>query len=134
MGNRLFIGNLSWDATEDELCSFLGPSVTGVKIINDRETGRSRGFGFAEAIDDDSAAEVMAEFDGKAFRGRDLRINEAAERPQRSGGGRGRSSDGGGGHRPTNDGGFRPEVEDRRGRRGKRRQRGDDFGGGHESY
>lgn len=131
MGNRLFVGNLSWDATEDELRSFLGDSVTGVKIINDRETGRSRGFGFVEATDDAEAARIASEFDGRLFMGRELRINEAHEREQRprSNGG-GYRGHGGDSFPPRDDG---PPVEERRRRgkgRGRRRRDQDDYGYG----
>jgi RNA recognition motif-containing protein len=128
MGNRLFVGNLSWEASEGELRSFLGDSVTGVKIINDRETGRSRGFGFVETESSDAAADIIAQFDGRDFMGRELRINEAHDRPQRSSGGYG--GDRGGGRPEHRDGGGGG------GKRGKRRRRGgdgygDDFGGGY---
>lgn len=87
VGNRLFVGNLSWDATEDELRSFLGDSVVNVKIVTDRDTGRSRGFAFVETTDAEAAQEVMRIQHGAIFMGRDLRINEAHERPSGGGGG-----------------------------------------------
>ena len=87
MSNRLFIGNLPWSATEEELLEFFGDRVTNVKIIADRESGRSRGFGFAEAESSEAARVVISEFNGRVFMGRDLRINEAEERKPSGGGG-----------------------------------------------
>ena len=133
MGNRLFIGNLSWEATEDELRLFLGgDTVTSVKIISDRETGRSRGFGFVEMSDDDEAKRVITELDGRLFGGRELRINEAHEkeqRPRSSSGGGGGGYQGRSGPPPRDDG---PPVEEkRRGKGSRRRGRDqDDYGGG----
>jgi RNA recognition motif-containing protein len=90
---RIYVGNLSWNTSEDELRDFFAPfgSVTSVSIITDRDTGRSRGFAFVE-MDDADAVRAIQEANGKELGGRSLRIDEAQER-QRGGGGGG----GGGG-------------------------------------
>jgi len=91
---KLYVGNLSWstaDADLTEMFSQFG-EVTSARVITDRETGRSRGFGFVE-MDDSSAEKAMKELDGQEFQGRNLRVNEAQEKPRRTGGGGG----GGGG-------------------------------------
>lgn len=90
---RMYVGNLPYTTNDDELRGIFeefGP-VTDVKVIMDRETGRSRGFGFVE-MEDDSARNAMAQLNGQEIGGRTLRVNEAEER-QRGGGGGG----GGGG-------------------------------------
>jgi len=97
MGNRLYVGNLSWDTTEDSLIAALsegGRQVKEVSIMTDRETGRSRGFAFAEMATDADAQSAIAALDGKALDGRNLTVNEARPRQPRPGGGGG----GGGGY------------------------------------
>jgi RNA recognition motif-containing protein len=81
VSKRLFVGNLPFRATEDELRSFFEGhgTVHSVAIITDRQTGRSRGFGFVE-MDDTEADAAMSELDGKEFAGRNIRISEARER------------------------------------------------------
>ncbi len=93
---KIYVGNLPWTATEDELRQFFGAygDVHSVAIIMDRDTGRSRGFGFVE-MDDPDGERAIAEGNGKPMGGRPLRINQAQER-QRSGPGGG---GGGGGRR-----------------------------------
>jgi RNA recognition motif-containing protein len=86
---RLYVGNLPWTATEDEvrqLFSNVG-EVSDVALITDRDTGRSRGFAFVE-MDTEGAQKAIAEYDGYDMGGRPLRVNEAQER-QRGGGGGG---------------------------------------------
>jgi RNA recognition motif-containing protein len=93
---KLYVGNLPWTATEDdlrELFSTIG-EVQSANLILDRETKRSRGFAFVEMSQED-AERAISQLNGKDFQGRDLRINEAQEKPRRSGGGGG----GGGGGR-----------------------------------
>jgi len=94
---KLYVGNLSWGTTEDQLKDmFAGQgSVEDVKIITDRETGKSRGFGFVTMASDDEAAKAITEFHGKEVGGRALMVNEAREREGGAGGGR---SGGGGGY------------------------------------
>ena len=87
---KLYVGNLSWgtaDADLTELFSQFG-EVTSARVITDRETGRSRGFGFVE-LDDAAAEKAMKDLDGQEFQGRNLRVNEAQEKPRRTGGGGG---------------------------------------------
>ena len=87
---KLYVGNLPFSATDDELRNLFGQhgNVHSVALINDRETGRPRGFGFVE-MDDDAAVAAMQALDGADMGGRALRVNEAQER-QRGGGGGGR--------------------------------------------
>lgn len=97
MGKRLFVGNLAWAATDQDLIDLLGVGVVGAKVIMDRETGRSRGFAFVETESDADAVRIMHEFNGSELHGRAMRINEAEERtrsdrPHSSGGGGGGGS------------------------------------------
>ncbi|MCU7853483.1 MAG: RNA-binding protein [Candidatus Thiodiazotropha sp. (ex Monitilora ramsayi)] len=87
---KLYVGNLPWSATEDdirELFTDIG-EVQSANLILDRETRRSRGFAFVEMSQAD-AERAISQLNGKDFQGRDLRINEAQEKPRRSGGGGG---------------------------------------------
>lgn len=94
---KLYVGNLPWSATEDEVTQLFAQhgNVESVALINDRETGRPRGFGFVE-MDDDGATKAMSALDGHEMNGRPLRVNEAQERPRRTGGGGGGYGGGGG--------------------------------------
>ena len=94
---KLYVGNLPWSTTEDELRQMFGSlgEVESVALITDRETGRSRGFAFVE-MDSDGAEKAINEYNGKDMDGRALRVNEAQDKPRRSGGGGG---GGGGGNR-----------------------------------
>ncbi len=97
MTMRLYVGNLPFRATEDELQHTFEEfgTVTSATIINDRETGRSRGFGFIEFANEDDGHNAIKEMNGKAMHGRPLVVNEARERQQRSGGGGGGGGRGG---------------------------------------
>jgi RNA recognition motif-containing protein len=102
MGTRLYVGNLSFNTTEDTLRKALsegGRVVKEVSLPSDRETGRPRGFAFAEMGSDADAKAAIEALDGKELDGRPLRVNEAQERAPRSGGGGGggRGGYGGGG-------------------------------------
>ena len=93
MGTRLYIGNLSFDTTEDTLRAALsedGRNVKDVHVMSDRETGRPRGFAFAEMANESDAQAAIQALDGNELDGRALKVNEARERPQRGGGGGGR--------------------------------------------
>jgi RNA recognition motif-containing protein len=94
---KLYVGNLPYSATEDELREYFGQhgEVHSVALINDRATGRPRGFGFVE-MDDEGAQKAISALDGQEFGGRNLRVNEAQDR-RPGGGGRGRGGFGGGG-------------------------------------
>ena len=84
MNKRLYVGNLSYSATEDELrtlFSDVGP-VVDVTIISDRDTGRSKGFGFVEMETEDAAAKAIEALDGQELGGRAVTVAEA--RPRRS--------------------------------------------------
>ena len=96
MGNRLYVGNLPFSAQPETLRQAFAASgdVTDVHIVSDRETGQSRGFGFVTMGNANEAAKAIGAMNGAMLDGRALRVNEAEEKPQRSGGGRG--SQGGG--------------------------------------
>ena len=95
---KLYVGNLPFSATDEEVTALFGQhgTVHSVALINDRETGRPRGFGFVE-MDDDAAVAAMQALDGSEMGGRALRVNEAQDRPRRGGGGGGGYGGGGGG-------------------------------------
>ena len=106
MGNRLYVGNLSFNITEDALRAALeeaGGTCKDIHIVSDRETGRPRGFAFAEMADDAQAQAVIQAMDGKELDGRNLTVNEAKPRAAKGGGGGG---GGGGGHRGGGGGGW----------------------------
>jgi len=103
MGNRLYVGNLSFDTNEETLHQAFAQfgDVQEARIVTDRETGRSRGFAFVSMVDEQGAKEAIAQMNGAMVDGRALRVNEAEDRPQRGGGGGGfggggRSGGGGG--------------------------------------
>ena len=89
MSMKLYVGNLSFDTTTQDLEELFAQSgtVQSANIINDRETGRSRGFGFVEMSSKEEGEAVISEFNGKEVNGRSLTVNEAKEREARSGGG-----------------------------------------------
>ncbi len=100
MSSKLYVGNLSFSATEQDLEEVFGEigTVESVNIIEDRDTGRSRGFGFVEMSSQEEAQNAIAELDGKEVEGRNLKVNEAKPRENRGGGGGGgRGGRGGGG-------------------------------------
>ena len=101
MNNRLYVGNLSFDTTENDLQDLFaacGP-VTEVNVVMDRSTNRPRGFGFVTMSTDEAAAAAIEQINGKNVQGRDLTVNLARPREERSesGGGRSRGGYGGGG-------------------------------------
>src|SRR5262245_24468145 len=110
MSKNLYVGNLPFQTTADDLREAFGQfgTVTRAQIINDRETGRSRGFGFVEMSE--GADEAIANLHGAQFQGRTLTVNEAKPREERP-----RTGGGFGGGRPRGNGGF-----DRRGGGGGR--------------
>jgi RNA recognition motif-containing protein len=91
MAKKLYVGNLSYNTTEDSLRNLFGGfgSVVSVKIIFNRDTGESKGFGFVEMGSDEEANAAIAGANGHEFDGRQLRVNEAMDKPrrERSGGG-----------------------------------------------
>ena len=96
MSNRLYVGNLSFHTNEETLRGLFTPfgDVDQVRIVTDRETGRSRGFAFVSMADSRGASEAMSQMNGAMVDGRDLRVNEAEDRQQRDGGGGYRGGDG----------------------------------------
>lgn len=96
---NIYVGNLSYDATEDDLRSAFGDhgEVTSVAIITDRDSGRSKGFGFVEMASDDDARKAIEAIDGSEITGRQVKVNEARPREDRGGGGGGRGGGGRGG-------------------------------------
>lgn len=97
MGSRLYVGNLPFSASDVQLKSFLeegGYQVSSVRIITDRETGRSRGFAFVDMTTSEDAQALIKNFNGREFQGRALTINEARERQPHTGGGGDRRSGG----------------------------------------
>jgi RNA recognition motif-containing protein len=99
MNQRLFVGNLAFQTTEDNLRSAFAAhgSVVDAKIITDRETGRSRGFGFLTMANEQEATAAIAAMNGAMIDGRALRVNEAEERRPGGGGGPGGRPGGPGG-------------------------------------
>jgi cold-inducible RNA-binding protein len=91
MGTRLFVGNLSFNTTEDTLRNVFtetGLNTTEIKMVTDRETGRPRGFAFVEMVDQASATKAIDALNGRELDGRELNVNEARERAPRMGGAR----------------------------------------------
>ena len=92
MTKKLYVGNLSYNTTEDSLRSVFSGfgTVESVKIIIDRETNNSKGFGFVEMSSEEEAKAAIAGTNGHEYDGRQLRVNEAIDKPRRergSGGG-----------------------------------------------
>ena len=107
MSKKLFIGGLSWGTTDASLGEAFEQfgEITEAKVITDRETGRSRGFGFVTFVDAAAADTAIAQMDGQALDGRTVRVNEAQER-KRGGGGGHRGGGGGGGYGGGGGGGY----------------------------
>ncbi|MEM7246200.1 MAG: RNA-binding protein [Acidobacteriota bacterium] len=95
---KIFVGNLPWNTTEADLREFFEQygQVHSAAVVTDRETGRSRGFGFIE-MDPEAADNAISGADGQDFGGRPLRVNEAQSRRGGGGGGGGGGGRGGGG-------------------------------------
>lgn len=110
MSARLFIGNLSYNATEEDLrsafndCGFMVKKAT---IVTDRDTGQARGFGFIELDDAGRAKDALTVMDGTVIAGRPIRVNEAHEKERRG---------------PSGGGGA-PQTSERRPQRGRREER-----------
>jgi len=100
MGKKLYVGNLTYEVTASELEQMFQPfgTVQSAQIISDRDTGRSKGFGFVEMSSDAEAQAAIAGMSGKEMGGRTVTVNEAKPREERGGGG-GRGGYGGGGRR-----------------------------------
>jgi RNA recognition motif-containing protein len=110
MSKRLYVGNLKYTVTSAQLQELFEQygAVSSASVLSDRETGRSRGFGFVEMMDDDEALSAIESLDGQDFDGRRLTVNEARPRTPSGGGGEGGyrgGGDGGGGYRGGGAGG-----------------------------
>jgi RNA recognition motif-containing protein len=88
---NIYVGNLHYDTREDDLKSVFAEygEVSSVKIITDRETGKSRGFAFVTIDDNEKGAQAIEELNGAEVNGRTLRVNEAVDKRSNDGGGRG---------------------------------------------
>jgi cold-inducible RNA-binding protein len=103
MGNRLYVGNLSFSTTSDTIRQAFGQAgeVTDIHIVTDRDSGKPRGFAFVTMGSQQAAVDAVQKLNGQVLDGRPVRVREAEDRPPRTGGG------GGGGFRdgPRRDGG-----------------------------
>lgn len=127
MGIKLYVGNLPFSSSDTELAGLFERhgEVTSVKIVTDRETGRSRGFAFVEFANREEGEAAMEALNGHSLGGRALTVNEARPQERRGGGGGGGGGFGGGGGGGRSGGGSRGGWgDDDRGGRG-----GDDRGG-----
>ena len=99
MSKKLYVGNLSFQTTSQDLQDFFAQAgtVESASVITDRDTGQSKGFAFVEMSTDEEAAAAIEQFNGRELDGRMLRVNEARPRESRPGGGGGRGFGGGGG-------------------------------------
>lgn len=98
MGKKLYVGNLPFSVTDESLGEMFAQvgQVTSAKVIMDRDSGRSKGFGFVEMNSDEEAANAISQFNGQDFNGRPLTVNEARPMaPREGGGGGGRGGFGG---------------------------------------
>jgi RNA recognition motif-containing protein len=109
MGRKLYVGNLTYGVTNSDLEKMFEPfgRVESAQVIMDRDTGRSKGFGFVEMGSDQEAQAAIAAMSGKEVEGRQLTVNEAKPREDRGGGGGGRGYGGGGGRGGYGGGGGR---------------------------
>ncbi len=98
MGRKLYVGNLPYTATEQDLSDkFVAfGTVLSVRLITDRDTGRTKGFGFIEMASEAEAHAAIDSLDGTDYVGRPMKVNEARPQQKRSGGGGGRGAYGGG--------------------------------------
>ncbi|HEY2663855.1 MAG TPA: RNA-binding protein [Candidatus Binataceae bacterium] len=91
MGRRLYVGNLAWAVSDNDLRDLFAEAgeVQNAQVIVDRETNRSRGFGFVEMASDEAAESAIKKFNGRDLKGRAIRVNEAQSRTGGGGGGGG---------------------------------------------
>jgi RNA recognition motif-containing protein len=134
MATKLYVGNLPFQTTSDDLRDHFAQAgnVESAQVVEDRMTGRSRGFGFVEMTTAEEAAAAIEQFNGKDFNGRNLTVNEARPRTDRGGGGYGGGGNRGGGYGGGGGGGYgggggggrgRDRDRDRRGSRNDREPR-----------
>ena len=132
MSNKLYVGNLSFRVTSEDLQEYFAGAgtVESANIVMDRETGRSRGFGFVEMASDEDANNAIAQFNGQEYDGRSMVVNEARPRED-GGGGRGGNRGGGGGRGGYGGGGGRSGGGGRGGYGGGGNRGGGGGGGGY---
>jgi RNA recognition motif-containing protein len=114
MSTKLYVGNLDFGTSNQDLSDLFAEigTVESANVVEDRETGRSRGFGFVEMASKEEADTAISQLDGKEVNGRNLKVNEAKPREDRGGrgggggGGRGGYGGGGGGNRGGGGGGY----------------------------
>jgi RNA recognition motif-containing protein len=101
---NIYVSNLSFNVQDEDLKEFFAPygEVSSAKIINDRETGKSRGFGFVELADDEAAKKAIAELDGATVEGRAIKVMEAKPKEDKPRGGGGGFRGGSGGYNSGN--------------------------------
>ena len=109
MSTKLYVGNLSFRVSSDDLFEHFAQAgtVESANVVQDRETGRSRGFGFVEMATAEEATAAIAQFNGQEYDGRNLVVNEARPREEGGGGRGGRGGGGGGGRGGYGGGGGR---------------------------
>src|SRR6186713_3446665 len=100
MTNKLYVGNLAFTTSSQDLQELFASAgtVQSASVVEDRDTGRSRGFAFVEMSSEEEATSAIEQFNGKEISGRALKVNEAKPRENRGGGGRGFSDNRGGGY------------------------------------
>ncbi len=105
---KIYVGNLSYDVAESDLEQAFGEfgQVTSVNILKDRRTGESKGFGFVEMAEVSEGQAAIKEMNGKELMGRELKVDQAKEKPARPGGRGGFGGRGGGERRPGGGGGY----------------------------
>ncbi len=98
MSKKLYVGNLPWSVTSSDLEALFSPygAVQSAEVVSDRETGRSRGFGFVQMESQEASDQAISALHESEFQGRNLTVNEARERTSGGGGGGGRGGYGGG--------------------------------------
>jgi RNA recognition motif-containing protein len=108
MAKNIYVGNLAWEVTADELLGLFQQhgNVARAQVITDRETGRSRGFGFVEMGNDEEAQKAIDALNNTPYKGRPLTVNEAKPREERGGGGYGGGGGGYGGGSRRGGGGY----------------------------
>ena len=108
MSMKLYVGNLSFNTSNQDLSELFAQigTVETATVVEDRETGRSRGFGFVEMASKEEGEKAIAELNGKEVDGRELKVNEAKPRENRGFGGGGGGNRGGGGGGNWNSGGY----------------------------
>lgn len=131
MSNKLYVGNLSFRVSSEDLQEYFATAgrVESANVVMDRETGRSRGFGFVEMASEEDANNAIAQFNGQEYDGRNMVVNEARPRED-GGGGRGGNRGGGGGGR----GGYGGGGGGRGGYGGGGNRGGDNYGGGGDRW